>query len=1110
MKAFVKKILAVSLVISMILSNGLIITAADPEDGIITENETDVTNDVAGLENSTEEKPEIQEEAEGQQDSVNTTSEFVYEFTDMQVKVNLEKPESLPFGVELQAVPVTDQAGSDDPDTALQSYYDSFKALFDRQTEESQITMYEYLSYDIRFIKDGTVIVPQGKMTVSYYFNDGLILDHMQEGGTNVEIYFLDTQSSQDSVKLGTITDDKKSVTLNADGSAISEIYYETENSLQFAIGTSGVTEPEETTEEISAERKQEQMQADETTVSAAENFSEVQINWKNTAGGSQAQTTQSLNICLVDSEQNKITAEGNPFVLDYETKQKNPSKTVDVISSDIIANNTYAGSSLNGKVFQRAYVQLADGTKKQFTTLYLWKLATNNGWQVKGGDISTLNLTNEMTVYFEYVEVGELEQIDTLSTSSIIDLWAFDYNPDNYSEQILTKSGTGSLGGATLGLVKSQLADNGMPVSRSGVNLDRLFGEGKTSNKTAYKADHLFYKDSDGYYYYSSSNNYGYYNVETSNFEVYNWIATASYGYGNAFQRGNFYPFNPLASDSRIYPDYGTDNKGRQLHNLETGTGSKTKNNGFGMRMEFEFVQPQDGKVNGKDMVFEFTGDDDVFVFIDGKLVLDIGGSHGPIKGSVNFNTGVVMVGGKQYTTLKKALGLSSTTLEDWSSHSLKFFYTDRGGASNCEIKFNISAVPKDSVNIKKEITNINSGSFSDVDFCFKLYLEDEENGDIVYKNKTYALQKNEKYTLYDTDGATILDSESDTGADGIFHLKHGQMASFKEITRGKNYFIEEVDVSQNEYDEFSINNTQLSDENGEIIKHESDEGKFTIRSMPLLVGESALVTFQNTCEASNLKDLTIQKQMVDGQSSEDIYTMQVKIGDKLFNGTYFIYDGNSGTETAWENATDGIITLKAGQRIVIKKIPSKTSFEITEINLDPEQYYDPVYHVKDADHAGTDGYASGVLNIDRNAFVTVTNEYKYSKLTITKSINDLYAVNGDAIFTFEVICPDGSRLYKTFRFTEENASVKQSFTIDDLPFGTYEVRELNTMRYTCQGSTNRTAVLETQGGVTVEFTNYRTYESNFSHTDVVVNKFTVSEDGSIRNKSQDRLKSK
>ena len=64
---------------------------------------------------------------------------------------------------------------------------------------------------------------------------------------------------------------------------------------------------------------------------------------------------------------------------------------------------------------------------------------------------------------------------------------------------------------------------------------------------------------------------------------------------------------------------------------------------------MTTTFIQPQGGQIDGQDMIFSFSGDDDVWVYIDGVLVLDIGGSHSAIEGTINFNTGIVTVNGKQ-----------------------------------------------------------------------------------------------------------------------------------------------------------------------------------------------------------------------------------------------------------------------------------------------------------------------------------------------------------------------------------------------------------------------------------------------------------------------------
>ena len=63
-------------------------------------------------------------------------------------------------------------------------------------------------------------------------------------------------------------------------------------------------------------------------------------------------------------------------------------------------------------------------------------------------------------------------------------------------------------------------------------------------------------------------------------------------------------------------------------------------------MDITTSFTMPSNAQVNGKDMVFSFTGDDDLWVYIDDVLVLDLGGVHSGISGSINFKTGNVQGG--------------------------------------------------------------------------------------------------------------------------------------------------------------------------------------------------------------------------------------------------------------------------------------------------------------------------------------------------------------------------------------------------------------------------------------------------------------------------------
>lgn len=825
----------------------------------------------------------------------------------------------------------------------------------------------------------------------------------------------------------------------------------------------------------------------------AVDGFSTFTITWEG----------KSLSVYIVDQDGTLIYDEE----IVYQWSHNNDAISIDKLLQEAEIPQKFEEDGVE-YIFHRGAANSLDGeTISQFAYNFSasdWKTR----WHYNSGDFWWKQL-NEIYLVF----TGR-SKVETESTKGLIDVDLFNYSAEiNNGQRALTfynwanaKDGKGSEDWLTFdngkeytktdlrqGLVQNTL-QNGYPVTTAGRDgnrsLDYLFGGTKNDAVISYKdTDGLFqYDASTGYYTYNSKENAVDFNTETKEFTVWNYTEHFKSG-NNAPSSGDFLPFNDLADALGDYYSY----RDGKVYYLGDKDGSnamyKWMDYWFGVKMSLEFNQPKDGLINGQKMEFTFTGDDDVWVFVDGVLVLDIGGIHGAITGTIDFSTGNVTVDGADDTTLKQLfenagkadeVSWKGDTFEDFSSgHRLDYFYLERGGGeSNCNMKFNIQPVPPASINVEKELDAENAEYAKNVEYKFQLLVENDDGVLVPYKGN------------YKIDDATTIYTTND----GNFTLRDGQKAVFyTDINMDTRYQVKELGVV-NDYDvEITINDrtvTTTSEGNnvstGTVALKEYVDADESVNNVLVKNKARNGVTWPS---------LIVEKKMAEGQNNPDTtFAMQVTIGETIYTGEYYVTDqkATSYTGVQAQKATGGKLKVKAGQKIWIPNLVPGSTYFVEEVDLDENAYKTPVY----ASQNGT---------IKEDTTVTVTNEAKNGQLTFTKTLEGLCDGDTMALFTVEIKDGDGNSYYKTLKFKEKG---NQSFTIT-LPVGSYQIRELSNLGYTNGTIQEKGAALtakdgyytfEIKPGDETNLTVTNTANNNNSSKidkDTAVNRFTKDNDG-------------
>lgn len=897
--------------------------------------------------------------------------------------------------------------------------------------------------------------------------------------------------------------------------------------------------------------------------------FSTFTITWKK-----KNETKGTLKINVIDTNKNEIGS-GKPINLEYK-KEYLVNKVVEEIGD------------IEGYSFYKAKVSSSPKAEGTVVKRIIFKDGKNQyNSSDSGGEWK--NIGNN-TVYFIYAknptEIPTINHTDAGITMKMTNL----VNGNNFSigtdEDHLIDFGSNSgYGDVTIkkGLLKNLLDNNGYPITTNkNKNIESLFS-GKTVNNL-FSSD---YYNATGYYEYSSFKNYAYLGNDASDFKVYDALGTPKNETGYFYKRGNFMPYNKIEDGKFSTNTNQYDENGKKLADTDLAKGKElylsqgSIDYYFSMYMGANFIQPKDGNATHKGskapMIYEFNGDDDMWVYIDNVLVLDIGGVHDAHSGKIDFSTGIVSwtdcvtngTPGTTSTTLKEIFRnagifpdgktwddnmvgeyFNNDTFKDYTTHSFKMFYMERGaGASNLHMKFNIQVIPEGQVEVRKELSNTDKEKYSNVKFAFQVYAQDilstDANGNETYKDEYVLL--NTKAKNKDT-GADIvfLDNQDINGKqyNSVFYLKPDESAVFTGLKANRKYYVKEIGVKSEEYDEVKINNTSYKafDENnkqtGEIKNISTDKKE---------VSQRPLVVYTNNCSAANSRELQITKKMKDNKVVVDTFSFEIKLsnsegklvpyanGDyylKDAEGNYYYYDAEGNLTSNEKEAkicgktTDkGIVNgVPVGYTVVVTQLLSGTNFKVEEVDL-TSNYKIPVKEV-DYESCKVVTGADGEIELKKDAKVTITNEIKKLDepeapfIEVTKTFVGLTKdqvkelASADPPYQITVTNGNDMRILKmeandtefNKNLTGEGTTWTYTWKLQDCSTGTYKVEEANynkdgyQVTPTINGANGDNADVETkQAAITYTSTKRETQcadtQYNVGNINLIVAKLTQSE---------------
>ena len=556
-----------------------------------------------------------------------------------------------------------------------------------------------------------------------------------------------------------------------------------------------------------------------------------------------------------------------------------------------------------------------------------------------------------------------------------------------------------------------------------NGNSLAWLFGNSINAYEVSESkaVNYLFLKDRymiDGTFYYSAFENFATLADDgdsgDSKFTVYNALGSPSNGTAYYFQRGNFMPYNTLDTNhivnSNLYSSEGEElGKDDPRYNDPIYGLNGNPDFHFGMYIWADFYQPQGGQVEsnaGKDskpMIFEFTGDDDMWVYIDGVLVLDLGGIHDAQSGTINFATGEVRytdttIGSDtskpntpvwHSTTIKaqyeaagqkNSVDWNGNTFADGSNHRIQIFYMERGeGASNLKISFNLKTIPDGQLAVHKEVENYYAPQLKDVTYTMQVKV----NGNF-YANVPYTIQG--------------TSTTGKTDENGRLTLTNDQTAVFPDLTVNDEVTVQEVGTSDTEQGAEISKKYDMSctvrDSAGDQIPGSSVEDGVASAKMPAY--GSVVVNVTNTATFTRPLKLVKNFEGTTGNAAPDnfqaTYTLyevdengaeteieigSVKYSDLDDNGSYIFWLETGKTYTIKESFDEGDNNGET------EELPySGCTAEANDPAESPAGTSDTVYVKLET----SDATLKSATNENPVDTITLTNRYSPIEFTVTK----------------------------------------------------------------------------------------------------------------------------